>query len=143
MSFSNIDSIALKKASDSGLIYERQDIEQEPMKIFFVVRLGDALYKNVDAAKILAGGLEALARFYIDSQIHLNIETENTPEFAIKAIDSLRGFGMPLIVTHNGKCSHKPSEPLEERLQLAVAKVACDGFIWHPIEKKLVNSRPL
>lgn len=140
MSFNNTDMTALKKAADAGLVYETIYIENKSINYFYVRISG--LNKNTEATSILTGALEALARLHEKVQIHLDIDLEDTPAFVIRAIESLAGFGMFLIVTHKDKCSHPPSDPLESQLQAAVNRIVCRGMLWHPVEKQLVESRP-
>jgi hypothetical protein len=72
----------------------------------------------------------------------LELALPDVPVFVEKAVCHLVGFGVGLVVVHNGQCSLNPDCTLPKDLLTAIGKAARDGQVWDPIANKTVYMYP-
>lgn len=68
--------------------------------------------------------------------------SEHLPVFVGEAVDRCVGFGVGLIVTHQGASTHRPGALLPDKLRRSVGAACRGGWIWHPMAKQLVPADP-
>ena len=96
-------------------------------------------------AKTLADELMYAARFFnhgSSTTVWIEVVAKHLPSFLEQAIERFRGFGIGLVVTHAGACSHSPGPLLPVNLRQRISDVNRSGQIWHPLAKVMVNSMP-
>lgn len=93
-----------------------------------------------DAAKVLTEALMSATRFDESMNLWIDVRLPYIPEFVGAAIEGCRGFGLRLVVTHDGACSHPPGAALADALVETIARASASRRVWHPIAKQLVPS---
>lgn len=95
---------------------------------------------GADHAKLLANAIEALTRIYPGDTVWLDVICNAIPKYVQDAVDSLISFGCRIIITHNGHSTHGSVPRLSSSLCVSVRSANIGGFVWHPIENRLVNA---
>lgn len=93
-----------------------------------------------DAASALTEALMSATRFEEGMNLWIDVRLPYIPEFVSAAIESCCGFGLRLVVTHDGACSHPPGAALSGALIEQIARASVSRQVWHPIAKRLVPS---
>lgn len=98
-----------------------------------------------ETAHTLAKELMDAARFFNSGDsttVWADVVTKQMPLYVGQALELFPSFGIGLVVTHGGACSHSPGPLLSSELRQRVDSVSRDGRVWHPLAKRLVEARP-
>lgn len=98
-----------------------------------------------ETANTLANELMDAARFFNhgdSTTVWIDVVTKQFPPYVDRALERFASFGMGLVVTHGGACSHSPGPLLSSELRQRIASVSRNGWIWHPLAKTLVEAMP-
>lgn len=129
-------NILIRSKAMFGSIWVDTGFKDEMLMLFPIM----AAEYSADAADVLAQALMSATRFHASMNLWIDVQQPHIPEFVAAAIASCRAFGMRLVVTHYGACSHVPGEPLAGALITLVARASQTRQVWHPLAKRMVPS---
>ena len=110
----------------------------------YTFAINHALLDSISANN-LAQSIEAYARHgsgQDGTTIHLDVSTPQIPQVVIDALGKFRGFGLGVVVSHNGISSHSGNVNFDSVTLELIRSVARDGNVWDPIAGKFVVARP-